>query len=328
MNIVIIGTGGVGGYFGGKIAEYCQGSEEYKVYFVARGEHLKKIKENGLQVNTITDGTFICRPYMVTDNFEDLPVIDICFIAVKGYDLDDVLNKIKSKINDNSEIIPLLNGVDIAQRVRKVIKKGILYPACVYVGTHIEKPGVISQNGGSCTIKFGNEKSNDKLNEFNVEDKMIKENIDCDESSISKSGERICDILSKSKINFDYTSRNYEEIWSKYMFIASYGLVTACYNKTLGEIYEDSELSSKVLSIMNAIKSLAEKENVDLPKNIVKSSYDKAKAFPYETKTSFQRDYEKDTGRDERDVFGKAIIDMANKYNVDCQCVRNIYKRL
>lgn len=328
MNIVIIGTGGVGGYFGGKIAESCQGNGECKVYFVARGEHLKKIKENGLKVNTATDGTFICRPYMVTDNFEELPVMDICFIAVKGYDLDDVLNRIKDKINDNSEIIPLLNGVDIGQRVRKVIKRGILYPACVYVGTHIEKPGVICQNGGSCTIKFGNEKSKGKFNVGKVQNKIIKDQMASEESSISNGGERICDILSKSKIKFDYTSRNYEEIWSKYMFIASYGLVTACYNKTLGEIYEDNELSSKVLSIMNIIKVLAEKEGVELPKGIVKSSYDKAKAFPYETKTSFQRDYEKGTGRDEREVFGKAIINMADKYNVDCQCVRNIYKRL
>lgn len=328
MNIVMIGTGGVGGYFGGKIAEYCERNKEYKVYFVARGEHLKKIKENGLKVKTTTDGTFICRPYMVTDNFDDLPVIDICFIAVKGYDLDYVLNKIKSKINDRSEIIPLLNGVDIGQRVRRIIKKGIVYPACVYVGTHIEEPGVICQNGGSCTIKFGDEKSKSKFNEFKVQNKIIKDDIDSEESIISKGGERVCDILHKSKIKFDYTSKNYEEIWSKYMFIASYGLVTACYNKTLGEIYEDDELSSKVLSIMNIIKELAEKENVELPQDIVKLSYDKAKSFPYETKTSFQRDYEKGTGRDEREVFGKAIIDMADQYNIDCRCVKDIYEKL
>ncbi len=305
MNIVIIGTGGVGGYFGGKIAQYCTENSENKVYFIARGEHLKKIKECGLKVKTQNEGTFICRPYVVSDDFNDIPMIDICFICVKGYDLKNVLNEIKNKIKDDTEIIPLLNGIDIVSRIRKVIKKGILYPACVYIGTHIESPGVIAQNGGSCTIIFGNEKNNDSLK-----------------------AERVCDILKKSNIKYEYTSRNYEEIWSKYMFIASYGLVTACYKKTLGEVTEDKALTEKVLSIMNLIKAIADKEEIKLMENIVNISYDKAKAFPYETKTSFQRDYEKGNKRDERDTFGKTIIDMAEGHNINCELVKNIYEKL
>lgn len=304
MNIGIIGTGGVGGYFGGKIAEYCKRNDEDKVYFIARGEHLKKINEDGLEVKT-SEGTFICSPYMATDSFYDLPLLDICFIAVKGYDLEDILLKIKNKVNENTEIIPLLNGIDICDRIRKIITNAIVYPACVYIGTHIEKPGVIIQNGGSCTIKFGNEK-----NDFKSD------------------GKRICTLLKNSKIKFEYSSKNYSEIWNKYMFIASYGLVTAYYDKTLGQVYENSDLSKKVIEIMRLIEILAGKKNIELPENIIELSYNKAKSFPYETKTSFQRDYEKETGKDERDVFGKAIIDMAESLNIDCECVKNIYDKL
>lgn len=305
MNIVIVGVGGVGGYFGGKIAKYFEDDNENNIYFVARGEHLKKIREDGLELRTKKEGTIICRPTMITHRFNELPMIDICFICVKAYDLNNVLDNMKDKIKEDTEIIPLLNGVDIGERIRKVIKKGIVYPACVYVGTHIESPGIIVQNGGSCTIKFGKEKVSD-----------------------DSDGQRVINILNKANINWDWTSKNYEEIWSKYMFIAAYGLVTACYNKTLGEVLDNEELSGTVLSIMEVIKSLASKCGLNLPEDIVMASYDKGKSFPYESKTSFQRDYEKKAGRDEREIFGKAIIEMSKKYNLDCECVKKVYGEL
>jgi len=305
MNIGIVGVGGVGGYFGGKIAKYFEDDNENNIYFVARGEHLKKIREDGLELRTKKEGRIICRPTMITDRFDELPMMDICFICVKAYDLNNVLDNIQDKIKEDTEIIPLLNGVDIGERIRKVIKKGIVYPACVYVGTHIESSGIIVQNGGSCTIKFGKEKVSD-----------------------DSDGQRVINILNKANINYDWTSKNYEEIWSKYMFIAAYGLVTACYNKTLGEVCENEELSRIVLSIMEVIRSLASKCCLNLPEDIVMVSYDKAKSFPYETKTSFQRDYEKKAGRNEREIFGKAIIEMSKKYDLDCECVKKVYRKL
>ena len=305
MNIGIVGVGGVGGYFGGKIAKCFEDDNENNIYFVARGEHLKKIREDGLELRTKKEGRIICRPTMITDRFDELPMMDICFICVKAYDLNNVLDNIQDKIKEDIEIIPLLNGVDIGERIRKVIKKGIVYPACVYVGTHIESSGIIVQNGGSCTIKFGKEKVSD-----------------------DSDGQRVINILNKANINYDWTSKNYEEIWSKYMFIAAYGLVTACYNKTLGEVCENEELSRIVLSIMEVIRSLASKCCLNLPEDIVMVSYDKAKSFPYETKTSFQRDYEKKAGRNEREIFGKAIIEMSKKYDLDCECVKKVYRKL
>ena len=89
------------------------------------------------------------------EEIEALPVLDACFIAVKSFDLEKVLLRLKEHIKEDTEIIPLLNGVDISSRIRKVIDQGRVYPACVYVGTHIERPGVVTQNGGSCTIMLG-----------------------------------------------------------------------------------------------------------------------------------------------------------------------------
>ncbi|MDP4178788.1 MAG: 2-dehydropantoate 2-reductase N-terminal domain-containing protein, partial [Bacillota bacterium] len=156
INVAFIGVGGVGGYFGGKMTQLMQERERnLNVFFVARGKHLEEIKRNGLTLDTKQEGILKCYPTMATDNFDELPMLDICYICVKQYDLENVLIKLRPKIGQNTKIIPLLNGIDIYERIRKIIKNGVVFPSCVYVGTHIKKPGVVHQNGGACTIIFG-----------------------------------------------------------------------------------------------------------------------------------------------------------------------------
>lgn len=304
MNIAVIGVGGVGGYFGGKISRLAD-NRDIKVYFVARGKHLEEIKKKGLKLKTSDMGEFICKPTMATDNIYDLPNLDVCFICVKEYDLNNVLEQLKDKISDSTQIIPLLNGVDIYTRIRKIIKNGVVFPACVYVGTHIEKPGVVTQNGGSCTIIFGEDPANKNS----------------DPSAI-------CELMKDGQIKFEWTERNIEEIWSKFMFIAAYGLVTAAENKTLGEVFENRELSQKVLGIMNEIFEISKAENVKLEDDIVEKSYKKADNFSYDTKTSFQRDYEVQGKPNEKEIFGQAIIDLGAIHNISTPMTKSIYSKL
>ncbi len=304
-NIAVVGVGGVGGYFGGKIARYLNNYKDNNLYFVARGNHFKEIKENGLRVKTNNEGEFTCRATYTIDDISELPILDICFVCVKEYDLENVLMQLKIKVNDKTKIIALLNGVDIYERVRSIINSSVIFPACVYVGTHIEKPGVVSQNGGSCTIIFGRDPQNKDV-----------------------LAEEICELFDKSFIKYTWTKRHIEEIWSKFMFIASYGLVTANYNKTLGEVIESKEYSKIVKEIMNKIYEISRYEEIDLPNNIVETSYNKAKNFPYETKTSFQRDFELRDKYDERELFSQSIINLGKKNNVDVKIIENILMEL
>lgn len=304
-NIAVIGIGGVGGYFGGKISQTTANNNEDSLYFVARGKHLAKIKETGLKLKTSNEGEYICKPTDATDNIDDLPLLDICFICVKQYDLNNVLNQLKNKIGSNTKIIALLNGVDIYSRIRKVIKSGVVFPACVYVGTHIEAPGVISQSGGSCTIIFGKDPQNQNV-----------------------LAEDICDLFDKSSIKYNWTENHIAEIWSKYIFIASYGLVTAYYDKTLGEVFNNPTCSENVKDIMNIIYKISKKEKVNLTEDIVESSYNKANNFPFETKTSFQRDFENKSKPDERELFGESIIELGKKNNINVELIENLYNGL
>lgn len=84
MNIAFIGVGGVGGYFGGKMAQLLKDtSVDFNLYFVARGAHLEQIRKNGLKLKTSDNGEMICNPTLATNNINDLPQLDVCFICVK-----------------------------------------------------------------------------------------------------------------------------------------------------------------------------------------------------------------------------------------------------
>ena len=76
-------------------------------------------------------------------------------LCVKSYDLNQAVAAIETVANDNTVIIPLLNGVDIYERIRVILDGGIFLPACLYLGTYIESPGVINQSGGNRIIIFG-----------------------------------------------------------------------------------------------------------------------------------------------------------------------------
>lgn len=300
LNIGIIGVGGVGGYFGGKLAKYFEGNKEYRVYFLARGAHLKQIKAKGLTLIAEKNEPVCCRPFLATDTVSDFPILDVCILCVKAYDLKNVLEQLKDKITPQTEILPLLNGVDIPQRIHQVIPGAKVYPACVYVGTHIKAPGVVEQNGGGARILTGPEKA--------------------DESKQPK----FLSLFDRAGIQYEWTKNNYVEIWQKYMFIAAYGIVTAYYDKTIGQINEDEVLCAKINEITKLIDAVAEKEGVALPEDCRQKTLQKAAAFPYDTKTSFQRDFEQQGRKNEKEIFVDSLIALAQKHGIDDSCITNI----
>ncbi len=300
MNIAVIGIGGVGGYFGGKLTQLLNDEKELNIYFIARNRHLDEIKRNGLILDTDA-GQTICRPTLATDDIFELPQLDLGLICVKSYSLDDILVQLKSKIADKTMILPLLNGVDIYERIRTIIKNGAVFPSCVYIGTHTERPGKVTQRGGAGIIHFGKDPNNDYVDP------------------------ELLGIFQKANIKYNWTDNPDIEIWSKFIFIASFGMVTANSNKTLGEVMQSEELSQTIKEIMTEIYQIAAKKQISLPPTIVNDSYQKGKNFPFETKTSFQRDYEDKERPDVRDIFGGTIIRLVEQLGIKTEITKRIY---
>lgn len=304
VRIGVIGVGGVGGYFGGKLCRSLS-AEEGEVYFVARGRHLEEIRRNGLCVSTSDEGQWHCRPAIATDRIDDLPPLDICLVCVKSYDLHAVLKGLVDRLKESTLVVPLLNGIDIYERMRNEVSVATIFPACVYVGTHIETYGKVTQNGGACKILFG-------------KDPQYPGFVPRD----------LFGLFDKSSIKYAWVEDVYREIWTKYIFIAAFGLVSAAYDATLGKIMESQELSGYVRSIMGEIAALSEKKGIGLAGTIVGDTFGRGRDFPYETKTSFQRDFERMDKPDERDLFGGTIIRLGEAAGVDTPATRQLHELL
>jgi 2-dehydropantoate 2-reductase len=303
--ICVYGLGGVGGYFGGKMAETINNKfKEYEIYFIARGEHLRVIKREGIKVET-PERVITGVPTMATDEVKEINSPDLFLLCVKSYDLAAAVSAIKPMVTGATLIMPLCNGVDIYERIRAGLNNGFVLPACVYLGTHIEKPGMINQNGGSGVILSGPDPRYPRF-----------------------SGETVKIFFQEMGVSFQWNSDPYPAIWEKYIFIAAFGLVSASSGKTLGEIMDNTDLINKVKTIMQEIVEIARKKSVTLPEDIVERSLKKAFNFPYEAKTSYQRDVEISGKPNEGDLFGGTIIREGASLGIATAITQQAYKTL
>lgn len=299
MKICFFGVGGVGGYFGSLMVNKL--GKKHDIYFVARGKHMEAIQENGLLLKKSGgDEEIIAHPTICTDSVKELPICDVIILSVKSYDLENASKEILKISDKNTVILPLLNGVDISSRLRRHLPDSNILQSCVYVGTHIESPGVIFQKGGSCNIHIGWEKP-----DFDVKP--------------------LLDLLEKSEISFQWEENVNSSIWNKYMFIAAFGLVTASHNKNLGEVINDPKLSSLTKNIMAEIEQIAKALNVPLDSDVVETSFNKASNFPPEARTSFQRDVESKGNIHEGDLFGGTLIRFGKSLGIPTPNIESAY---
>ena len=304
-SICVYGIGGVGGYFGGRIAhEINKGNLPLQVFFISRGEHLQTVQQQGLKL--ITDQSeFRCIPNIATDNVRHIPVPDLYLLCVKGYDLKEAVGSISKKCSADTVILPLLNGVDIYERMRTVLKKGIIPPAAVYISSSIEKPGTVRQKGPEGHIVLGK-----------------------DPQHINYDYQVLIEFCQKIGIKITWYDNPYAAIWGKYIFITAFSLMTAYSGKPIGGVLEDDTLKSMTENIMNEVLLIGKAKNVNFESDIVEKTIEKARNFPYETKTSFQRDYEKGNNRHEGDIFGGTLICMAEEHNLSIPTISEVYGAL
>ncbi len=307
LNICVVGVGGVGGYFGGKLAHAFPPASDSpaRIFFLARGKHLEAITRNGLLLESPELGKVICKPTLATQRMSDLPEIDISLISVKGYDLMEVGTLIKNYVKENTIVLPLLNGADIYERIRNEIKTGIILPACVYVSARIEEPGVVVQIGKPGKIIFGKDPEHTDYMPHDILRLFDKSSIDC-----------------------EWKDDASPAIWEKYVFIASFGLVSARYDRTLGEILDEPSLREETAGIMSEVCSIALKKDIRLPEGLVDISLRKAATFPRDTQTSLQRDIRQKRGKSELELLGGTIVDLGKRLGIPTPTTEKIYHEL
>jgi len=230
--------------------------------------------------------------------------MDIFLITVKGYDLMEAATSMKDHIKENTIILAPLNGADIQEKLRIKVHTGIILPSCVYISSYIEEPGVV-RTGKPGKIIFGK-----------------------DPAYPDYTPHELFGLFQKSSIDYEWKEDANPAIWEKYIFIASFSLISAYYHRTLGEILEEPSLKEEVIAIMNEIDSIASKRKIQLPDGIVDLSLKKATMFPPDTQTSLQRDISQKKGKSELELFGGTIIDLGRKVGIPTPTTRRINQEL
>src|SRR6185369_4296578 len=149
MRIVVFGTGGVGGYFGGRLARAGE-----DVTFIARGEHLRAIRANGLKIDS-TDGDFVIYPARVTDDVNEASETDLVILGVKAWQVPDAARAIKPLVGLTTTVLPLQNGVEaVPQLVGELGQDNVIGGLCRIVSFVVE-PGHIRHAGFTPSIIIG-----------------------------------------------------------------------------------------------------------------------------------------------------------------------------
>jgi len=298
MHTVIVGIGGVGGYFGGKIAHSGQ-----KVTMIARGNHFKAILENGLQVKSI-EGDFVAKPFLTTDDIRKVDKADLVLICTKSWQVQEAAELIKPILKKDTVVIPLQNGADNAEKVMFVIDPKYVLGGLCKIYSKIESSGIISHFGHTPEVVFGElDKSNsDRL-------QRVKKIFD-------KAG-------FKNKIAKDIKV----DIWSKFMFIATVSGLGALTRATIGEMYEHLELREMLRATADEIYKIAIAKGVEMPSAIVDGIMSFISKQPFGATASTQRDIME--GRpSELDNFNGFIVKEGEKLNIDTPANAFIYSCL
>ena len=261
MRIVVFGTGGVGGYFGGRLA---QAGED--VTFIARGEHLRAIRSNGLKVDS-PSGDFVINPAKATDNVGEVGATDLVILGVKAWQVPEAARAIKPLVGPNTTVLPLQNGVDaVPQLVEALGSENIVGGLCRIV-SYVVEPGHIRHAGFAPTIIIG------ELDNRRTE-------------RIAK----IEGVFKHAGLDTTIAGNIQVALWTKFLFIASFSGVGALANAPAGVLRSDPKWRALMQSAMEEIYTLAHARGVDLPSDSVAKVMAAVDGLPDDATSSMQRD--------------------------------------
>lgn len=294
MKIAIIGTGGVGGYFGAKLAK-----AGLDVTFLARGEHLKAIQNKGLKVKSIL-GDFEVKNLKATDKITDIEHPDLVIVGVKAWQIKDIRDDINKIIHANSLILPLQNGILAAEELsEKIDKKNILGGLCRII-SKIESPGVINHFGVAPTIVFGEIDGSGTERLAKIEKMFEKAGIE-------------------AKISDDINA----ELWRKFISICVSGLL-AVTKTTYGELRELKETRQMMINLFAEIYLLSQIMDVKIESNFIEKTASAIDALPYDSTSSLTRDVWEGKPS-EIDYQNGTVVQLGKKHGVDTPINNFIY---
>ena len=300
--IAIAGIGGVGGYFGGHLARHYRFSSEAEVLFIARGENEKKIRESGLQLLTTAEN-FTAFPELVSSNPQVIGAVDLLICTTKSYDLEKTLTDLSPCIHSGTVILPLLNGVDSAPRIRQLYPENLCPDGCVYLVSRLVSPGLIKETGGIARLLFGAENG--------------------DITKLKK----IETLLRNAGLDASFQENIQQVIWEKFVFISCIATMTSFADLHFGPMLKDKNCREYLVQLLNEVHALAMAKQIPLAGDIVAATMRKIESLPDDTTSSMHSDFQKGKETEIGSLTGY-VVNEAKRFGIPVPVFEMMYADL
>lgn len=237
MKIGVMGSGGVGGFFGMRLAQ-----AGLDVTFIARGAHLAAMREHGLKIENADLGDTVLDDVKATDDPSTIGVVDVVLFAVKLWDTEDAARLIAPMVGAHTGVLSLQNGVLKDDTLRKVFPAEAVMGGVGYVATSIARPGVIGQTGGLQRAVIG---------EYS--------------GAPSDRARTLVDAFQKSGVTSELSSDIRRALWEKYVFLVGLSAMTSLTRLPIGPVRDNPKTRDFLYQIMSEAVAVGRAHGVSLP---------------------------------------------------------------
>ena len=233
--IAVAGIGGVGGYLAGMLGRVCP-----HLTMAVRGDRRESILKNGLVLHSEYKGEINVRPEYAVP-VSEMGEQDYIFVCVKNYSLEDVCREMEHAVTENTVIIPVMNGVDPGERIRKALGKGTVVDSLIYIVAFANKDYSVTQQGDFANLRIG-----------------IR---NADETQQQKVQE-VSDILTGADIDHMIAEDIEVEIWRKYILNCAYNTESAYYDNAIGQLRSDPKKAEEYEALVREAYQVAQAKGV------------------------------------------------------------------
>jgi 2-dehydropantoate 2-reductase len=293
MRVAVIGSGGVGGFVGGRLAK-----AGHDVAFLARGEHLRALRATGLRVQS-TDGDFEIPSVTATDRPDELGPADLFLFTVKTYDTEAAAAPLKPLLQPGATVLTLQNGIDNHERIDAVLGAGVALPGTIRLETSIAEPGLIAHTSKGHLIRFGE----------------VSRHAAGAGSSQSERVERLRLAFEEAGLTVSVPPDMGVELWDKFLFIVPFSALTTLARAPIGEILAAPDLTATLSDLLAEAAAVAKAEGVDFGSDVVEQRLRWMRRLHPEFKSSMQRDLERSKPL-EIDALAGAVVRLGARHGI------------
>ncbi|HEY9075211.1 MAG TPA: 2-dehydropantoate 2-reductase [Anaerolineaceae bacterium] len=299
MRIAVVGAGAVGGYYGGRLA---QAGED--VIFIARGENLRALRENGLRVESVR-GDFTLPHVQATDDPSGIGSVDTILLCVKTWQMPAALQSIRPLVGAGTAVLTLQNGVEAPGEVEATLGQGHALAGLVVLFSNLAAPGVVRHTGGPALIAFGEPD--------NHRSERVERLLGAFQHAQGVTAESRADIQAA--------------LWEKFLFITAFASVGAVSRAPVGILRSLPETRAMLRGCMEEIAAVAAARGVRLSAGIIEKTLAFIDAQPSAGQASMQRDI-LNGRRSELDALTGAVVRLGAEVGVATPLHTTIYHAL